>query len=215
MVLTLLHTSKAHCASFKLLRDRVAPGMELCQQVRPDWLDRAQAGISPELEVEIGAAVSDAEGVVICTCTTIGPLAEAAGALRVDWPMMQAAVHTGGPILMAYALDSTWAPSLDLLERALAEAGCKTTVYPLPLTQYWPLFDAGKTAAFAAVIAGEIRQVIASGHEIACVVLAQASMAGAAPLLTDLDVPVLTSPELALKFAVECGASVPIANPNA
>ena len=200
MTLTLLHTAEAHCARFEALRDRIAPETELRQLVRADWLSRAQGGLTPELEAEIASAVGAAEGPVICTCTTIGPAAEAAGAIRVDWPMMQEAAQTGGPILMVYCLKSTWKPSLELLERALQQAEHKTKVHPMPLPQYWPLFEADQAEAFAAVIAGEIRQAIDSGREIGCVVLAQVSMAGAAPLLADLDVPVLSSPEMALRF---------------
>ena len=199
MTLTLLHTAKAHCASFDALRDRIAPDIPMVQTVRTDWLERAQAGISPDLEAEISATIADAPGPVICTCTTIGPAAEAAGALRIDWPMMQEAARIGGPVVLAYCLHSTWEPSLTLLERALAESGQKTTVHPMPLTEYWPLFEAGQPDAFAAVIASEIRQVATGHRKIGCVVLAQASMSGAAQLLGDLDVPVLTSPELALR----------------
>ena len=69
--------------------------------------------------------------------------------------------------------------------------------------RFWPLFEAGEQAAFDAVVAGEVRQVIGSGREIGCVVLAQVSMAGAAELLGDLSVPVLASPELALRAGLE------------
>ena len=72
--------------------------------------------------------------------------------------MMQAAAETDGAIMLAYALDSTYEPSLALLDRALEAAGTRQTVHPLPLTQYWPLFEAGETEAFTSVIAGEIRQ---------------------------------------------------------
>ncbi len=199
MTVTLLHTAEAHCATFEALRDRIAPGAPLVQVVRADWLARAQHGMTPALEAEIAEAVGRAKGPVICTCTTIGPAAEAAGAIRVDWPMMREAARIGGPILMTYALESTWTPSLGLLERALAEAGHSATVHPMPLARYWPLFVAGEGQAFATVIAGEIRQVVRGGRDLGCVVLAQVSMAGAAPLLADLNVPVLASPELALR----------------
>ncbi|MEQ8898417.1 MAG: hypothetical protein RID23_15125 [Roseovarius sp.] len=203
MTLTLLHTAGAHCARFEALRDRIAPRAELRQEVREDWLARAQGGVSAELEAEIAGAVAGAEGVVICTCTTIGPAAERAGAIRVDWPMMREAARVGGPVLLAYGLESTWAPSLALLERALAAEGCEAVVHPMPLMRFWPLFEAGEAEAFAAVVAGEVRQVIESGREIGCVVLAQVSMAGAAELLADVGVPVLASPELALKAGLE------------
>lgn len=203
MTVTLLHTAEGHRARFEALRDRIAPGEDLRQEVREDWLERAQAGVTPELEAEIAGAVAGAEGVVICTCTTIGPAAEKAGAIRVDWPMMREAARIGGPVLLAYGLESTWGPSLALLERALAAEGREAVVHPMPMMRFWPLFEAGETEAFAAVIAGEVRKVIESGREIGCVVLAQVSMAGAAELLGDLGVPVLASPELALRAGLE------------
>ena len=124
-------------------------------------------------------------------------------ALRIDWPMMQAAAQSGGAIMLAYALDSTYASSLALLDRALEATGTRQKVHPLPLTQYWPLFEAGETEAFTSVIAGEIRQAAMTLPNLACVVLAQASMAPAADRLSDMRIPVLTSPELALRAALE------------
>ena len=142
-------------------------------------MQRAQDGIDAALEEEIAGVIARAQGPVLCTCTTLGPVAESAGAMRVDWPMMRAAAQAKGPVLMAFCLDSTYAPSLALLERALAEEGTPQKVYPLPMPQYWPLFEAGETDAFDAVIAGEVRQAVAAQGDVAAVVLAQASMAGA------------------------------------
>ena len=199
MTVTLFHTAEVHRSTFDALRDTIAPGLYLEHVVRVDWLDQAQGGMTPDLESEIVSAIQAVKGPVLCTCTTLGPTAEQAGAIRVDWPMMHAAAKAGGPIVMAYCLDSTWRPSLALLERALAEADSPAKVHPLFLGQYWPLFMADETEAFSVVIAGEIRQAVAVLDEVGCVVLAQASMAGAAPLLADLDVQVLASPELALR----------------
>ena len=199
MTITLFHTADVHRARFDSIRDRIAPELELKHKVRTDWLAQAQRGVSDALKAEIKEEIAREDWPVLCTCTTLGPMAEEAGAVRVDWPMMQAAARAGGPILMVYCLDSTFAPSLALLERALAEEGTPQKVYPLPLPQYWPLFEAGETDAFAAVIAGEVRQAVEAQGDVTAVVLAQASMAGAAARLTDLGVPVLASPELALR----------------
>lgn len=177
--------------------------MPLKHVVRPRWLKKAQEGGGAALEDEIAGVVGRAEGPVLCTCTTLGPLAESAGAMRVDWPMMQVAAQARGPVLMAFCLESTYAPSLALLERALAEQGAPQRVYPLPLPQYWPVFEAGEADAFDAVIAGEVRQAVAAQGDVAAVVLAQASMAGAAARLEDLGVPVLTAPELALRAMLD------------
>ncbi len=203
MTLTLIHTADVHCARFDRLRDRIAPGVPLRHVVRADWLARAQDGIDAALEDEITQAIAGAGGAVLCTCTTLGPVAEAAGALRVDWPMMRAAAAAKGPVLMAYCLHSTYAPSLALLERALAEGGVVRKVYPLALPQYWPLFEAGQADAFDAVIATEIRAAVDAQGDVAAVVLAQASMDGAAARLADLRIPVLSSPEPALRALIE------------
>ncbi len=202
MKVTLLHTADIHRATFDALRDDIAPGAELGHSVRPDWLVRAQGGISPALAEEIETAVRVAPGLVICTCTTISPVAEASGAVRIDWPMMQKAAEVDGRILMAYCLDSTRAPSLALLTRAATDAGKQVDDHPLALTHAWPLFEAGDADSFSETIAAGIRSAAETGS-FAAVILAQASMAGAACLLDDLGVPVLASPELAMRAALQ------------
>ncbi|WP_300549921.1 hypothetical protein [Roseovarius sp.] len=199
MTLTLLHTAEVHRAAFDGLRDRIAPGVHLDHIVRPDFLERACNGIDPALAEEIAAAITAAPGPVICTCTTIGPVAACAGAIRVDAPMMQAAAWTRGAVLMVYCLDSTRAPSLGLLQDAMREAGHSGPVIPLSLTNLWPLFAEGQTKDFADALARAIRQKAAQIPDLGAIVLAQVSMAGAAGLLGDLDLAVLSSPDLALR----------------
>ena len=202
MTLTLIHTAKVHEATFDALRDRLSPGADLVHVTRPDWLIRTRAG-DDSVSQELAQAIAEAPGITICTCTTLGEAAEALGALRIDWPMMQAAAKTDGAIMLAYALDSTYEPSLALLDRALEATGTRQKVHPLPLTQYWPLFEASETEAFTSVVAGEIRQAAMTLPKLSCVVLAQASMAPAAERLVDMRVPVFASPEMALRAALE------------
>lgn len=191
--LTLLHTAEVHVETFRAL----ALGADLDQQVRADWLARAQGGIGAALKAEIAAAVAAADGPVLCTCTTLGPAAEEAGATRIDWPMMQEAARIGGPVLMAYCLESTADPSQALLRRAFGPRDPQLTC--LELCHHWPLFEAGDDALFAAAIAADTVKAMGA-MDFACVVLAQASMAGAAELLRQqVPVPVLASPEIAVK----------------
>ena len=103
---------------------------------------------------------------------------------------------------MVYALESTYEPSLALLETALQLAGEKTEVMPLFIGQFWPLFEAGEVEAFTACVAGAVRDAV-THNKVGCVVLAQASMASAAPMLANLEVPVLASPEIALRAALD------------
>ncbi|MBZ8118031.1 hypothetical protein KUD11_05155 [Roseovarius sp. LXJ103] len=206
MTLTLLHTAEVHRAAFDALAARIAPEAKLTHHVRADWLERAQDGVDDTLRAEIAKAIAAAPGPVLCTCTTLGPQAVEAGAIRIDAPMMQAAAKIAakaqGSIVMAYCLPSTLAPSAALLDAALEAEGHKAKVHALSLAQFWPLFEAGEDEAFAAVIATAIRENLSAVPGAACVVLAQASMARAAPMLSGLPIPVLASPEMALRAAL-------------
>lgn len=197
-MLTLLHTAESHVPAFAELAARIAPDAPLTQQVRADWLARAQAGGDAALADEIAQSVRAADGPVIVTCTTIGDMAEAAGAQRIDRPMMARAAEIGGPVLMAYCLASTEETSMRALRDAFDAAGKPVDITPLFLGKYWPFFEAGETAEFHAMLAAAIENV-AEGNPPACIVLAQASMAGAADRLSHLGFRVLNSPELALR----------------
>ena len=174
------------------LRDRLAPGAELAQVVRTDWLARARAEGVEAVADEVTAVIRAAKGPVICTCTTLGPVAEAAGASRVDRPMMQRAARLGGPVLLAYTLASTAAASATLLGEYAPD------IRTLDLSPLWPLFEAGREADFAAAIAKSVRAEL-TRQPAAVVVLAQVSMSDAAPLLAGCGVPVLSAPETALR----------------
>ena len=197
MSLTLLHSASAHCPRFDAIRDEISPGVPLTHDVREGWLAAAQDGISEALADEIQAWVRAQNRPVLCTCTTIGEVAEAAGAVRIDRPLMQAAAEIGGPYLLAFCLDCTRAASEALLRET---AGMDAEIRLLSLTEHWALFEKGDLSGFEAALAASIYEAAPSEG---CVVLAQASMAGAAELLQDLPVPVLSSPELALRAALD------------
>lgn len=202
---TLLHTSDVHRATFDSLRDAIAPDVSLTHIVRPDFLVRAQGSIDHLLTKEVALVVQSAPAPVLCTCTSIGKAAGKAGAIRIDQPMMQAAARTRKPVLMVYCLKSTRAPSMELLNDAIGAEGSGAPVQTLFAGQYWPLFQSGRTKDFCAGITQAVIAALNEQENIGCVVLAQASMAGAAPHLAAVNVPVLTSPESALRAALLSG----------
>ncbi len=199
MHLTCLHTAQVHCATFNSLRDRITPGTRLEHIVRREWLERAQDGVDDTLRSEITDQIKALRGPVICTCTTLGDIAEAAGAIRIDRPMMHRAAENWGDILLAYCLKSTEGPSTSLLRQEMDNEGNPYNIVPLHLGRHWHLFEEGEPHAFSRAIAKDIRAAYGQRSGIKAVVLAQASMAGAAVLLSDLPAPVLSSPVLALK----------------
>ncbi|WP_370212657.1 hypothetical protein [Roseovarius sp.] len=209
MAHTILHTAALHRDRFKALRDAIAPGAPLTHKVRPDLLATALDQGSEAVRAELARLIAAADGPVMCSCTTLGPLAEELGAMRIDAPMMERAAvlaaEKEGSILLAYCLDSTLAPSVELLDRALAAQDRKARVHTLSLAPFWALFEAGQQEAFEAVIATQLREAVKSVDDLAVVVLAQASMAGAAPRLADLATPVLASPEIGLRAFLDLG----------
>ncbi len=140
--LTLFHTAEVHRATFDALAARIAPDARLDHVVRPDWLARAQGGIGDDLAAEIIRTIA-AKPASLCTCTTIGAVAAEAGAIRIDWPMMQAAAHCDGEVLLVFCLDSTRGPSTALLCEAFQQEGRPEHYRALALPDLWPMFTAG------------------------------------------------------------------------
>ncbi|MFB7177886.1 aspartate/glutamate racemase family protein [Streptomyces sp. NPDC056257] len=192
--LVLLHTSPVHVPVFDALRERHHPGAVLRHLVAPELLERARAEgpgvVAPALLALLAAAVP---APVLVTCSTIGATAESlapelgAPVLRVDRPMAAAAVRTGARIAVLAALESTLAPTAGLLAEEAGER--RVSVRTHLVAGAWERFEAGDTAGYLARVAAAADAV--TGADV--IVLAQASMAGAAGLTTN-PVPVLSSP---------------------
>lgn len=190
MTLALLHTSAVHVPVFDALRDRHHPELDLRHLVVEDLLERARAE-GPE-------AVADA---VLCTCSTIGGVAERRAAelgvpvLRVDRPMAAEAAGWDRIVVVA-SVESTLAPTLDLLRE---ESRDRTPVVTaLVVDGAWERFEAGDRDGCLDAVAAAVDRIDPAGGGV--VVLAQASLAGAAGRTTT-PLPVLSSPRLGLAAA--------------
>lgn len=201
--LTLLHTSPLHVPVFDGLRDGHHPGAVLRHLVVPELLDRARAdgprSVAPALRELLAAAGPHP---VLVTCSTIGATAEALGpaigvpVLRVDRPMAAAAVRTGPRIAVLAALASTLAPTAELLAEEAGGRPVSVVTHLVPGA--WESFEAGDTARCLSRVAEAADAV--TGADV--IVLAQASMAGAADLATTAT-PVLSSPRPGLAHALD------------
>lgn len=206
----LLHTSEAHVERFAALFEEILPEATLLHLVREDLLVNAQlaGGLTPEIEASTKDSLGDlaerGAAALLCTCSTLGPAVEAAAlelpVVRVDRPMAEAAVAAGVRILVVAVLETTLVPTQALLEDAAARAGRSVSLELLALPEAWEAFEAGDQEAYERQIAEAVRSR-AEGFDV--VVLAQASMAGAAEALSDLDTPVLSSPRLAVERTAE------------
>ena len=233
-MLALLHTSPVHVRTFDRLREEEAPGLSLRHIVAEVLLARAQrdgpASVASDVESALRQAREDGATAVLCTCSTIGGVAEATRAglpvLRVDRPMAAAAVAaasraaTGavmgtadgavrgsadgavGRIRVLAALASTVRPTLDLIAEEAVGHEVATTASIVDGS--WDRFEAGDHDGYLALIAAAITATAAAA-DAHVIVLAQASMADAAALTT-VDIPVLSSPRLGFRAAATLAA---------
>ncbi|WP_329436942.1 arylsulfatase [Streptomyces albidoflavus] len=194
-MLALLHTSPVHVPVFDALRDRQRPGLTLRHTVAPELLDRARRegpdAVADEIAEVVRRAVDEGAGAVLCTCSTLGAVAETLPApvpvLRVDRPMAEAAVARAGDgrITVAAALAST----ADLVTEAARRAGHRPRITTLLVPGAWDLFEAGDTDGYHRAVAAALTPVTGTD----AVVLAQASMEPARALLP-AEPPVFASP---------------------
>ncbi|MER5812110.1 aspartate/glutamate racemase family protein [Streptomyces sp. NPDC002033] len=202
--LTLLHTSPVHVPVFDALRDRDHPGAVLRHVVVPELLERARERGPESVAPDLRGLLGEAGGPVLVTCSTLGAVAEAlapavgAPVLRVDRPMAAEAVRTGPRIAVLATVASTAGPTAELL--AEEAAGREVSVAVHLVDGAWELFEAGDTDGYLAAVAGAADAV--AGADV--IVLAQASMAGAAGLVRT-PVPVLSSPRPGLAAALRLG----------
>jgi hypothetical protein len=197
--LGLLHTSPVHVATFDALAAEEAPDVELVHVVREDLLAAARAHGPEAVADQVAEAVHDLPAdAVLCTCSTIGAVAERVDApipvLRLDRPMAAAAVEAGGTVVVLAALESTLAPTLALLAEEADRAGTSPRVEASVVPGAWERFEAGDVEGYLARVRAALEQV----RDASVVVLAQASMAPAADGARS-NVPVLSSPRSGLR----------------
>ncbi len=199
--LTLLHTSPVHVPVFDALRDERHPGAVLRHLVVPELLDRARELGPAAVAGQVREVLEGVGGPVLVTCSTVGAVAESLGpglgvpVLRVDRPMAAEAVRRGPRIVVLAALASTLGPTGELL--AEEAGGRPVTVRSRVVAGAWERFEAGDAEGYLEAVARAADAV----EEADVIVLAQASMAGAARL-TRTGLPVLSSPAPGLAAAL-------------
>lgn len=226
-VLALLHTSPVHVPVFDALRDHHHPGLRLQHTVDEELLARARShgpeAVTGAVRAALAEALSGGAGAVLCTCSTIGAVAERLAAdvgapvLRVDRPMAAAAA-AHRRIAVVATVESTLAPTVALIGEELAreepEDGGRTgertasngsgRIRTHLAEGAWERFASGDHDGYLDAIAAAVDAV----RDADVIVLAQVSMAAAAARATT-SVPVLSSPRPGLAAAarvVEGGA---------
>lgn len=211
-----VHTSPVHVPTFDELLHEVAPQLHAVHHVHEDLLARArQVGMADtalvaDLHRVLDEAAAQAR-VVVCTCSTLGGLAESApqpagtAITRVDRAMADAAVRDGRRVLVVAAVQSTLQPTQELLRSSAARLEQDVDITTLWVEPAWPHFEAGRLGAYIDSLVEAVSAARADG----VVVLAQASMAPAAARLAARGFTVLTSPRLGVEHAVRVWRELP------
>jgi hypothetical protein len=205
-----LHTSPVHVPTFEKLMREVAPGLKATHAVREDLLADAlrdgadNAALGGRIRKAMADAGASGAPVVVCTCSTIGGVAEsvqadAFSATRIDRAMADRAVGSGKPILLVAALESTLGPTRALLHSSADRMGVTPSIESLVVKGAWAHFISGDQARYIESI---VEAIVGADAASSTVVLAQASMAPAAPALGKLGITALSSPRLGVEHAV-------------
>ena len=209
-MLALLHTSPIHVTTFDALIKEFAPHIPVKHFVEESLLQETidtgdmTPALAQRIKHTVHAAQTEGATVVLCTCSTIGSCAETTqlengAVIRVDRPMAEKAVETGSRIIVAATLQSTLEPTTDLILEAAQQAGREVQIIELLCASAWAKFKQGDQQGYLTDIAHHLHQAAPQGDVI---VLAQASMTGAADLCPNLSIPVLSSPRLGLEAAI-------------
>lgn len=188
----------------------VAPGLKATHVVREDLLADAErdgadnAALGGRIRSAMAEAGASGAPVVVCTCSTIGGVAESVqsdsfSATRIDRAMADRAAGSGKPILLVAALESTLGPTKALLDSSADRLGVVLTIESLVVEDAWANFISDDQARYIESIVEAVAGAAAASRTV---VLAQASMAPAAPALGKLGITALSSPRLGVEHAV-------------
>lgn len=210
MRIAFLHTADVHVATFDRILDDLGAKARLDHRVDAGLLETARAdGIDAVRSdvLQILEELADADA-VLCTCSTLGPLADEAtrtapNVIRIDRPLFEQACADGSKVLVALCLDSTRRATLDLLDDCAVRAGRQITPVVVLCREAWAYFEAGDHQAYASSIANAIKSRLAKEAGVDSIVLAQASMRVAEPELQNIGMPVYSSPLLAAERCIQ------------
>jgi len=210
--LALIHTSPTLTPVFRALCAAEMSDVEVFHMVDESLIqDTIRAGRLRGITIrrlldQIASAEAAGADAVMVTCSSIGPGVSLAQALfelpviRIDEAMAEKAVRMGRRIGVAATLRTTLEPTIELLKTKASQYGCMVEIV-----------ESLSEGAFEALLAGDVlthdrilaEKLIRDLYDVDVIVLAQASMARVVnemPAET-LKVPVLSSPELAVRRA--------------
>lgn len=196
-----IHTAAVHSASFEQLVGEIQPTCAVEHVVVPALLEQArQAGVTSAIAQQLTQIIEQlqANGAerIVCTCSTLGGLAETLNprVIRVDRAMAEQAIALGSRIAVVAALVSTLEPTHALLKAVAQQQAKMIEIRDYTCLAAWEAFLANDQASYSQQIAS----VLATIDQVDVIVLAQASMAEVVKLCQQ-KIPILSSPRIAIE----------------
>lgn len=163
MNIAFLHTAAVHVETFDGLLNQLGYEGKRTHRVMPELLDQARQYGLDHVSAKVEAALSElaTADAVMCTCSTLGPIADVVSrtydhVLRIDRPVMEKACGIGPDILVAICLESTQTATLDLLKACADRAGTVISPRVVLCAAAWPYFERGDYEGFSDSIATTI-----------------------------------------------------------
>lgn len=207
---TIIHTSLVSHAHLNQLFQDIIPEAKIHNIVDDSLLaEVSEAGqITPAIVSRMcgyyQAAQQIGSDLIFNQCSSVGEAADIAAktvsvpVLRVDEAMAEQAVTLGRRIAVVATVASTVEPSCHLVRQKAAAAGVDSEVIPYLVDgAMWALINEGQET-HNRMVKDTIQK---AARECDVVVMAQGSMVVLLPELTDIQKPVLSSPELGVRKA--------------
>lgn len=207
--ITFLHTAQVHVQTFSDLLHKQSTEFNVKHIVNASLLEDAmQNGLTGKLKSDVTRIIktsSENSKFVVCTCSTLGEIAEGIVlnngkfAIRIDRAMADLAVQSANNILVLAALESTLTPTQSLMESSQKTQKTVNNIDYCVIDNSWGYFLNGQFNDYLQSIATVIESKQA---DYDCIVLAQASMAGATKLITKKRALILSSPSIGVESLV-------------
>ena len=210
----LIHTSATLIPVFQQLFSKQLPGVATFNIVDDslikDVIDKGRLSevTSGRVVNYVSSAETAGADLVMVTCSSIGRAVERAAegaaspVLRVDQPMVDAAISMGTRIGVVATLPTTLEPTSDLVFRRAADAGKDIKLVNRLCEGAFEALMGGRSDVHDEKVIAALRE-LAVGVDV--IVLAQASMARVVNEMpeTEKKIPILSSPMLAVKYLAD------------
>lgn len=205
----LFHTNAATPDMMKKLATEIMPDVEVMHILEDSMIKDVMQnqGVTPEINARIASYIKIAEiakcDLFMTACSSIGYAVEQCQFMtempltRIDQAMIDEAIEIGGKITVLATVETTLNPTLDFIHRRAKQANKSLTIQSRLMANAFTALLNGNAEKHDEIVKIGLQQAL---KESDVIILAQASMSRVLDTLPTPEIPVLTSPERAIKW---------------